>query len=188
VSITEPLEFPDGAAWTTWLERHHSSESEAWLRIGKKNAGSGLIAIGDALDGALCFGWIDAQRRGLDQVSFLQRYCRRTARSSWSQINVDKVEALIIAGRMASAGYAEIEAAKADGRWDAAYVRQRDAEPPADLIAALAEHPGALSSFEALSRTDRYLVFLPLLKATSARARSRALDRAVEHVVALTSE
>lgn len=185
VTAADALEFADGAAWEAWLGEHHASAAEAWLRIGKKNAGSGLIAIGDALDGALCFGWIDGQRRGLDEVSFLQRYCPRTARSSWSQVNVEKVAVLIGAGRMMPAGYAEIEAAKADGRWDAAYVRQRDAEPPADLLAALSEHPGALASFEALSRTDQYLLYLPVLKATTEQTRNRALARAVDQVVAL---
>jgi uncharacterized protein YdeI (YjbR/CyaY-like superfamily) len=180
VTISDPLQFEDGDAWTVWLADHHATEREAWLRIGKKNASTGLIAIGEALDGALCFGWIDGQRRGLDDVSFLQRYCPRTKRSTWSQVNVDKAEELITAGRMAPAGQAEIEAAKADGRWDAAYVRQRDAEPPPDLLAALAERPGALAAFESLSRTDRYLAYLPLLKATSAAARQRALERVVQ--------
>ncbi|RNL64885.1 OmdA domain containing protein [Nocardioides marmoriginsengisoli] len=180
----EPLEFPDGAAWTAWLAAHQETTSEAWLRIGKKNAGSGLLAIGDALDGALCFGWIDAQRKGFDEISFLQRYCRRTARSSWSQVNVAKAEALIAAGRMQDPGYAEIAAAQADGRWAAAYVPQRDAEPPEELIAALTARPAALTAFEALSRSERYLLYLPVLKAVGAPARGRAVERVVASLTA----
>ena len=178
----DALELPDGAAWTAWLTAHHESAGEAWLRIGKKNAGSGRLAIGDALDGALCFGWIDAQRKGLDEVSFLQRYCRRTARSTWSQVNVAKAEVLIAAGRMQPAGFAEIEAARADGRWAAAYVSQRDAEPPAELVVALSARPEALKVFEGLSRSERYLLYLPVLKVTTAAARNRAIERVVERL------
>lgn len=173
------LEFADGAAWEAWLAENHADVAEAWLRIGKKNAGSGLLAIGDALDAALCFGWIDAQRKGLDDVSFRQRYCRRTARSTWSQVNVGKVEALVAAGRMQEPGYAEIERAKDDGRWQAAYTAQRDAEPPEDLLAALARVPGALARFEALGRSERYLAFLPVLKARTDATRERAIQRVV---------
>lgn len=174
------LEFADGASWEAWLESHHETESEAWLRIGKRNAGSGLISINDAADWAHCFGWIDGQRKGFDDISFLQRYCPRTKRSSWSQVNVAKVEALIAAGRMRPAGFAEIERARADGRWDAAYASQREAEVPAELVAALAADPKARAAFEGLGRSEQYSVYLPLLKATTPQARAKALQRAVE--------
>ena len=98
------LDLPDGPAWEAWLEAHHDRAAEAWLRIAKKGSGLARISIGDALDGALCFGWIDGQRRGLDDLSFLQRYCPRRARSSWSQVNVDKVERLICRGSDAPVG------------------------------------------------------------------------------------
>ena len=104
----ELLRFADGEEWEHWLTANHDTEAEAWLVIGKKNSGAGLISIEDALDGALCFGWIDGQRRGHDEKTFLQRYSRRRARSSWSQVNVGKVEALIQAGRMQPAGFAEM--------------------------------------------------------------------------------
>ena len=176
---SEALEFADGAAWEAWLAENQTERTDAWLRIGKKNAGSGLIAIGDALDGALCFGWIDAQRKGLDDVSFLQRYCRRTARSTWSQVNVGKVAALIEQGRMQPAGYAEIAAAQADGRWQAAYVSQREAEVPPDLLAAL-EARGCREAFEGLGRSDQYALYLPVLKARAAATRARAVERIVD--------
>ncbi len=173
------LEFTDGDAWESWLSAHHDREPEAWLRIGKKNAEVPLLRIGDALDGALCFGWIDGQRKGLDDVSFLQRYCPRTSRSTWSQVNVGKAEALVSAGRMRAAGLAEIERARADGRWDAAYASQRTAEPPPELLEALAADDAARAAFERLGRSDRYGLILPVLKATSPEARATSVARAV---------
>jgi uncharacterized protein YdeI (YjbR/CyaY-like superfamily) len=174
------LDLPDVAAWEAWLEAHHRTAPEAWLRIAKKHSGLATISIGDALDGALCFGWIDGQRRGLDEVSFLQRYCPRRARSSWSQVNVEKVARLTAEGRMRPSGLAEVEAARADGRWEAAYERQSTAAVPEDLAAALAADPPAAAAFEALSRSERYLVFLPILKTTTPAARARAVARAVD--------
>lgn len=173
------LEFRDAAGWESWLEAHHEVRAEAWLRIAKRHADVELIEIGDAGDVALCFGWIDGQRRAYDEVSFLQRYSRRRPRSSWSKVNVARVEALSASGRMRPAGVAEVEAARADGRWDAAYVSQRNATVPADLTEALVANPRARSVFERLGRSDRYAVILPLLKARTAEARARALARAI---------
>ncbi len=136
------LDFPDAEAWSSWLHEHQGDHAEAWLRIAKKGSGLETISISDALDVALCHGWIDGQRRGNDEVSFLQRYCPRRATSSWSQVNVAKAEALIAAGRMRDGGFAEIEKAKADGRWDAAYEPQSTAEAPPDLVAATGCKPG----------------------------------------------
>jgi uncharacterized protein YdeI (YjbR/CyaY-like superfamily) len=173
------LDLPDGPAWEAWLEEHHATAPEAWLRIAKKGSGLASVSIGEALDGALCFGWIDGQRRGLDAVSFLQRYCPRRARSSWSQVNVEKVARLTAAGRMRPAGQAEVDAARADGRWDAAYERQSTATVPDDLADALAADPVAAAAFEALGRSERYAVMLPVLKATSPSARAHQVARAV---------
>ena len=173
------LDLPDGQAWEAWLEQHHATEPEVWLRIAKKGSGLASLSIGEALDGALCFGWIDGQRRGLDDVSFLQRYCPRRARSTWSQVNVEKVARLTAEGRMRPSGQAEVDAAQADGRWDAAYERQSTATVPDDLAAALAADPVAAAAFEALGRSERYLVMLPVLKATAPAARARQVDRAL---------
>ncbi|MFC7496272.1 MULTISPECIES: YdeI/OmpD-associated family protein [unclassified Nocardioides] len=175
------LDFPDAAAWEAWLEAHHDATPEAWLRIARKGSGLATISISDALDGALCFGWIDGQRRSLDDVSFLQRYCPRRARSTWSQVNVEKVAALEAAGRMRPAGRAQVEAARADGRWDAAYERQATADVPADLAAALDADPVAGAAFAALGRTDRYAVMLPVLRATTEK-REAAVRRQVEQL------
>jgi uncharacterized protein YdeI (YjbR/CyaY-like superfamily) len=173
------LTLPDGAAWESWLTTNHASAAQAWLRIGKKGSGLPLIGIADALDGALCWGWIDGQRRGFDEASFLQRYCPRRPRSAWSQVNVRKVEQLIAAGRMRPPGLAQIDAARADGRWAAAYEPQRTAEPPPDLVAALAANPAAQVAFDALSRTERYLIIMNLAKARTPDSRARVLATAI---------
>ncbi len=159
-----------------------SVRGDAWLRIGKRHSGTALLSISDALDGALCFGWIDGQRKALDDVSFLQRYCPRRPRSSWSRVNVTKVEALTAAGRMRPSGLAEVAAAQADGRWGAAYASQREAGVPADLVAALAQNVRAAAAFDQLSRSDRYAVILPLLKSRTPEARARTLTRVVERL------
>ena len=178
----EVLELADVAAFEAWLAEHHDDQTEAWLRIGRKHAPVGLISISDALDVALCFGWIDGQRRSLDDVSFRQRYSPRRARSSWSQVNVEKVEALTAAGRMRPSGLAEVALAKADGRWDAAYERQSTAEPPADLLAALAADEPARTAYDALGRTERYLVILALAKARTPEGRARTLAREISRL------
>ncbi|PSL07027.1 uncharacterized protein YdeI (YjbR/CyaY-like superfamily) [Haloactinopolyspora alba] len=173
------LEFPDADGWEAWLAANHDTRTEAWLRIGKRHAGVTLITITDALDVALCYGWIDGQRRKHDEVSYLQRYSHRRPGSSWSRVNTEKVDALIAAGRMRDPGMAEVAAARADGRWEAAYEPQRSAEVPPDLAAALAGNARAGAAFERLTRSERYAVILPLLKARSPENRSKALDRAV---------
>jgi uncharacterized protein YdeI (YjbR/CyaY-like superfamily) len=114
------LTLASATAWEAWLEANHDSADEVWLRIAKKGSGKTTITIPEALDLCLCFGWIDSNRKALDADYFLQRYTPRRARSKWSQINRDKVAALTAAGRMRPAGLAEVERAKADGRWDAA--------------------------------------------------------------------
>ncbi|MHA7269240.1 YdeI/OmpD-associated family protein [Arthrobacter sp. HLT1-20] len=170
-------EFANTDAWESWLAGHHSEENEAWLRVGKKHAALELITIAEAADVGLCFGWIDGQRKGCDQFSFLQRYSRRRPKSSWSLINVHKVEALVAAGRMRPSGLLEVDAAKADGRWAAAYEPQRTASVPALLLAALNTNPLAREAFEGLGKSERYLMMLPLLKAVTDVARAKELER-----------
>lgn len=173
----EVLEFRDAAEWESWLETNEGAATEAWLLIGKRRSGAELIGIEEALEVALCHGWIDGQRKSHNSVSFLQRYSRRRARSPWSRINVAKAEALTEAGRMRPSGHAEIEAARADGRWAAAYESQRTADVPSDLAAALARDPAAHAAFENLGRSGRYAVILPLLKARTPESRALALVR-----------
>ncbi len=178
------LDFPDADTWSAWLEQHQADRDEAWLRIAKKGKCLATISISDALDVALCHGWIDGQRRGNDDVSFLQRYCPRRATSSWSQVNVAKVEALTVAGRMRPGGIAEVEKAKADGRWEAAYEPQSTAEPPPDLVAALETDAAAKSAYEALGRSERYAIILQLLKARTPEGRAKILAREIERLAA----
>jgi len=152
---------------------------EAWLRVARCPARLPLVAIGEAGEVGLCFGWIDSHRKGMDAQSFLQRYSPRRPRSPWSRVNVSKAEALIAAGRMRPPGLTEVEAARADGRWAAAYASQANAEVPADLIATLGNNDRARAAFARLRGSVRYAVFLPILKAQTPQARKRSVNRAV---------
>lgn len=180
----EVLALEDAAGWEAWLASNHDRVNAVWLKIAKK--GSGLVSVTnrEALDGALCFGWIDGQRRSYDESYYLQRYSRRRPTGSWSRVNVDRVAELIAAGRMREPGLAEVEAAKADGRWDAAYESQRTYSVPPDLTAALAEHPRARASFDALGKTERYVMVLQLLKARTPATRAARLERMIATLVA----
>ncbi len=178
------LDFASGAEWEAWLETGHADAPDAWLRIAKRRSRQPGLSIEDALDGALCFGWIDGQRRSNDAESFLQRYSPRRSASPWSRINVLKFEALAAAGRVRPAGHAAAEAARADGRWDAAYASQRDAETPAELVEALAARPAAERAFAGLGRTEQYALILPLLKARTPERRADLVARAVDGLAA----
>ncbi|MEV0061397.1 YdeI/OmpD-associated family protein [Nocardia sp. NPDC050718] len=169
----------EASDWDSWLAAHHDTAGEVWVRIAKKGAPDPSVTITETLDGALCYGWIDSHRRGLDAHHYLQRYSPRRARSPWSQVNVAKAEALIAAGRMRPAGFAAIEEAVADGRWAGAYERQRTAETPADLVAALADAPETQAAYAALGRSDQYRLFLPILKATTPAERATRVAQAV---------
>jgi uncharacterized protein YdeI (YjbR/CyaY-like superfamily) len=175
----EIMAFGDTAQWEAWLAEHCTSAADAWLRIAKQGAGQPSVTSVEALEVALCYGWIDSQRRSHDQAWFLQRYSPRRRGSAWSRVNVERVQALLAAGRMRPPGLAEVEAAKADGRWDAAYASQRTATVPADLAAALARDASARAFFASLGRTDRYAVILRLLKARTQAARAAQLRRMV---------
>ncbi len=151
--------FADAAAWEHWLERHPQS-SGVWLKIAKKGAGIPSVTYAEALDVALCHGWIDGQKKGFDAQFFLQRFTPRRARSTWSKINVAKIDMLTAAGRMRPAGLREVEAAKSDGRWDAAYDGARSMDVPPELakVLALAKNRKAKVFFDALDKTNRYAV------------------------------
>jgi uncharacterized protein YdeI (YjbR/CyaY-like superfamily) len=151
--------FPTQAAFERWLSVNHARETEIWLRIYKKGSGVPTVTPADALDVVLCWGWIDGQRKSFDEQSFLQRYCPRTPRSIWSQINRDHVARLTKAGRMTPHGQRQIDAAKADGRWAAAYAPMRSATKetiPADLRAAIEANPKARKTFETLGRGNLF--------------------------------
>jgi uncharacterized protein YdeI (YjbR/CyaY-like superfamily) len=182
--VTEVLACRDAAEWEAWLAAHHRQPGGVWLKIAKKGSGQASVTIAEALDVALCYGWIDGQRKALDGRWYLQRYSPRRPRSTWSRVNVDKAEALIAAGRMREPGLAQIEAAKADGRWAAAYGPARSATVPPDLAAALEGDDRARRFYESLGRTDRYLVILRLETARTPEARAARLRRLVATLAA----
>ncbi|MFB9902305.1 YdeI/OmpD-associated family protein [Allokutzneria oryzae] len=178
------IAFADAAEWESWLADNHGRTDEAWLKIAKKGSGRTSVTLTEALDVALCYGWIDSHRRGYDQDHYLQRYSPRRPGGSWSQVNVGKVEALIAAGRVRAPGLAVINAAKADGRWDAAYQAQRDATVPDDLANALAHNEKARARFELLGKTHQYGLFLPLIKAKTPAGRATQLRRIIASLTA----
>ncbi len=149
--------FRNAAAWEKWLVAHPADKG-LWLKIAKKDSGVASVSYVDALDVALCHGWIDGLKRSCDERFFLQRFTPRRPKSLWSKINIGKVEALIAGGRMGAAGLREVDAARADGRWDAAYDSASRISVPDDLAAALKKNRKAASFFEKLDKTNRYAV------------------------------
>ena len=174
------LPFPTAADWEAWLDQHHATADGVWLKIARKASGVPTVTHAQALDVALCYGWIDGQRNRLDDVWFLQKFTPRRARSRWSQINRDKVGALIAEGRMRPAGLREIERAKADGRWDAAYAGPRTAEVPEDLQLALDGDPAAAAAFAALSSQNRFAILYRVQDAKRPETRARRIATFVE--------
>jgi uncharacterized protein YdeI (YjbR/CyaY-like superfamily) len=153
--------FRTQAAFEAWLAAHHDRESELWLRVYKKGAGVATVTVAQALDVALCWGWIDGLRKSFDDQSFLQRYSPRQAKSLWSQINRDHVARLTAAGRMTAHGQKQIDAAKADGRWEAAYAPVRSASEatvPDDLRAAIAANAKARKLFATLGKQNLFML------------------------------
>ncbi|KQZ14235.1 hypothetical protein ASD44_09245 [Mesorhizobium sp. Root554] len=149
-------EFADASAFYAWLGRHHDSEDEVWIKVHKVNSGLKSITPSEAIEVVLCWGWIDAIRKGHDDKSFLQRYTPRGRKSTWSQINVDNVARLIEEGRMTEHGLRQVEAAKADGRWDRAYKSGKEMKIPDDLQAAIDAEPAAKAMLARLSAQNRF--------------------------------
>lgn len=162
-----------------WLERSHAASDGLWLKIAKKGSGESSVTYAEALALALCFGWIDSQKRGHDERFFLQRFTPRRPRGRWSRINRDKAEALIAAGAMRPAGLAEVEAAKADGRWDAAYEGARTAKVPDDLQRELDANQAAREFFAGLDSSNRYAIVYRLDDAKKPETRERRLRKFV---------
>lgn len=180
----EVIAFTDATQWESWLAKHHERSSGLWLLIAKKGSDRKLITISDALDVALCYGWIDSQRKGCDANSYLQRYSPRTPKSPWSKLNAERAEALIGVKRMRAPGLTAIAAAQSDGRWKAAYISQRCAAIPPDLAAALQQNKRAGTKFGKLGKTDRYAIILPLLKATTPAMRLNRLLKVITRLEA----
>jgi uncharacterized protein YdeI (YjbR/CyaY-like superfamily) len=174
---TGRFDSPD--AFRAWLKEHQDSSSGLWLTIAKKDSRTKMVTYDEALDAALQHGWIDGQARRRDHDTYLQRFTPRRPRSPWSLRNRRRAEAMIEAGRMAPRGLAEVERARADGRWDRAYEGQRNADPHPDFLAALERNPAAREFYATLNKPNRYAIYYRVYDAKRAETRARRIDNIV---------
>lgn len=175
-----PVLFKSARAFELWLKKNHAASDGLWLKIAKRGAQEPSVTYAEAVEIALCWGWIDGQKKGLDDQHFLQRFTPRRARSVWSKINVDKAEALVRQGRMQPPGEAQMRAAKADGRWARAYDGARSSAVPEDLAAALDAEPKAKAFFATLDAANRYAVLWRIQTAVKAETRARRITQMVQ--------
>ncbi|GGN28175.1 YdeI/OmpD-associated family protein [Streptomyces fuscichromogenes] len=175
----EIVAFESTEAFEAWLGENHAVSPGIWLRLRKKGPGIVALDYAQALDVALCYGWIDSQKARLDDQWWLQRFTPRKPSSRWSKVNRAKVAALTEQGRMRPQGQAEVDRAKADGRWEAAYDGTRTATAPDDLVAALAALPAAAEFFETLDRQNRYAILYRIQDAKRAETRARRIEKYV---------
>ena len=174
------LTVSDALAWREWLDRHHAQSPGVWLVLAKKATTKPTsLTYNEALDETLSYGWIDGQLRKGSETTYCQRFTPRRARSVWSKRNVSNVERLILERRMHASGLAEVERAKADGRWDSAYHGSANIEVPADFATALASEPRARAVFETLSRQNRYAILYRIANAKRADTRSKRIEQFV---------
>jgi uncharacterized protein YdeI (YjbR/CyaY-like superfamily) len=173
------LRFASHASWERWLDEHHGDSEGVWIKIAKKQTGIDSVRYPEVLETALCFGWIDGRREAHDETHFLQRFTPRRQRSRWSRINRETAERLIADSRMRAAGLAEVERAKADGSWEAAYEGQRTITVPDDLARELDTRPQANAFFEQLSSQNRYAILYRLQDAKRPETRARRLAKFV---------
>ena len=178
----EPLPiklFRSAAAWESWLTRHGASAAGLWLKLGKGPSATETVSYHDALEAALCHGWIDGQKKAFSTTHWLQRFTPRGPRSIWSRRNREKAERLIETGRMRRAGLRAIEQAKGNGRWDAAYDSQVTARPPRELVAALKKSPAARSFFASLDSRNRYAILFRITNARLPTTRKSRIEKFV---------
>ena len=176
----EAVDFPDRKAWAKWLDRHHNTSSGLWVRLAKKGSDLKSVTYQEALEEALCYGWIDAQKRGESEAAWLQRFMPRAAKSIWSKINRQKALALIESGLMKPAGLREVERARVDGRWELAYDGARTSVVPPDLELAFSANPAARKFFETLDGANRYAVLFRVQTAKKPETRARRIATLVE--------
>ncbi len=179
-ALPEPKLFKSAKAFEAWLRKQHATCDGLWLQIARKGADEPSVTYAEAIEIALCWGWIDGQKKGLDDQHFLQRFTPRRARSIWSKINVAKATALIESGRMQPAGLAQVDAAKADGRWDGAYDGARTSTVPDDLQAALDANPAAQAFFATINASNRYAVLWRVQTAVQPETRARRIAQLVD--------
>jgi len=168
--------FPSREAWAAWLGEHHADSAGVWLAVHRKGSGEAGVSYADALEVALCYGWIDGQKGKLDERFWLQRFSPRQPRSIWSRVNRDKALALIARSEMKPAGLREVEQAQADGRWEAAYEPPSTMTVPDDLQEALANNPAAAESFAALNSTNRYAILHRIHTAKKPETRTQRIE------------
>src|SRR3954454_24400207 len=173
------LSFSSPEKWDAWLAKHGENAGGVWMKLAKKATGIDSVTYAEAVEVALCHGWIDGQKGALDDRWWLQRFTPRKARSKWSKVNRDKVEALMATGAMRPAGLRQVEAAKADGRWDAAYDSQRTAAVPDDLQQALDANPEAAAFFATLTGSSRYAILYRVQDAKRPETRAKRIAQFV---------
>jgi uncharacterized protein YdeI (YjbR/CyaY-like superfamily) len=180
--MTEKQELPvihfySQQEWEQWLEEYHETSDGVWLQFAKKDSGIESVSYKEAVDSALCYGWIDGQARPLDGNFWLQRFTRRRSKSKWSQINCGKIAELTAQGRMKEAGLREVERAKADGRWEQAYASPRTITVPDDFQQKLDEHPRARDFFATLSSSNRYAILYRIHEAKKPETRAGRIEK-----------
>ena len=174
------LLFEDQNDWAGWLAENYAASTGVWLKLAKKAAGLQSVSYEEALETALCYGWVDSQKRSYDETAWLQRFSPRGAKSIWSKINCQKAEDLIRAGRMKPAGLAAVERARQDGRWDAAYDSQRTSVVPADLQEELDNNEAAQAFFDTLDSVNRYAILFRIQTAKKPETRARRIEQFVQ--------
>src|SRR5262249_34726851 len=170
------MPFASQAEWAAWLETHHGASPGVWLRLAKKGSGVASVTYDEALEVALCYGWIDGQKKGYDESAWLQKFTPRGPRSIWSKINREKAERLIERGQMKPAGVEQVERAKNDGRWGAAYDSQSSARVPSDLQSALDSSPEAQAFFATLNSANRHAILFRIQTAKKPETRAKRIQ------------
>jgi uncharacterized protein YdeI (YjbR/CyaY-like superfamily) len=174
------LPFANKKKWSDWLAKQHDKSSGVWLKLAKKDTGIPTVTYEEALDVALCYGWIDGQKKGFDNQYWLQKFTPRGAKSIWSKINTEKAQKLIASGEMKPAGLKAIEAAKQDGRWEKAYEGQKTITVPEDFQAALDKNKRAKAFFGTLNSVNRYAVLFRIHNAKKPETRTKRIQQFVE--------
>lgn len=174
------IEFKTAEIFETWLEKNHDSSSGLWMKIFKKDSGKKTISYAEALDVALCYGWIDGQKRTFDEQAWLQKFCPRTAKSIWSKVNIGHVERLINEGKMRPAGLKAVEKAKADGRWERAYDSPSKMTIPEDFLKELSKNKKAEEFFKGLNKTNLFAIGFRLQTAKKTETREKRVKEIIE--------
>lgn len=172
--------FTSKKKWADWLERQHSKSTGIWLKLARKDSGIPSVTYDEAVEVALCYGWIDGQKKAFDENYWLQKFTMRGPKSIWSKINTEKAERLIDSGQMKPAGLQAVEAAKQDGRWEAAYSSQKNMLIPEDFQSALDENKKASEFFASLNRANRYAILFRIHNAKKPATRARKIQQFVE--------